>query len=93
MKPTSLILMTLGLATGVSIAMTYALRPSAEPVPQESQVSPEELASLRAQVQTLNAEVERLRAEADALDRRKLQLQTDLSRAATRPATTPVEGR
>ncbi len=65
MKPTPLILITLGLATGVSIAMTYALRPPAEPAPQESQVSPEELASLRAQVQTLNAEVERLRAAAD----------------------------
>ena len=64
MNTTPLLLLTLGLAAGASVATTYALRRDAAPAATETAAGPDELAALRAQIASLNEEVGRLRSEA-----------------------------
>jgi tetratricopeptide (TPR) repeat protein len=66
MKTTSLVLLTIGLAAGASVATTYLLRPDAAPVMQDTAAAPEELLALREQVAQLSEDISRLRSEASA---------------------------
>ena len=59
MNPAPLLLLSLGLAAGASVATTYALRPASSAAKQEA-TSPDELAFLRAEVERLGKQLESL---------------------------------
>lgn len=63
MNPTPVILLSVALAAGASVATTYALRPEPKKVEAADAIVPDALESLKAQVASLNTELERLRAE------------------------------
>jgi tetratricopeptide (TPR) repeat protein len=66
MNTPSLLLLTLGIAAGASVATTIALRSEPALAQSAEDVAPEELRALRTQVQALGAQLERLSQQSSA---------------------------